>query len=59
MTCDALKEKLNALGVNQDEVMIIKIKNAKIIGFDMPINNDCRRGRVLEASYNDISFEKI
>ena len=54
-----IKEKLTALGVADDEPLIIKVKNAKIIGYDMPTMSECSRGVGLQASYKDITFEKI
>ncbi len=58
-SAQALKEKLNALGAAEDEPIIVKIRNAQIVGGDMPTNYDCRRGVSLQASYEDITFEKI
>ena len=54
-----IKEKLTALGIADDEPIIIKVKNAKIVGYDMPTMSECSRGVGLQASYEDITFEKI
>ena len=58
-SANAITAKLIDLGVARDEMIIVKIKNAKIVGFDGQTMNDCVRGISLQASYNDIIFEKI
>ncbi|MFH0711754.1 MAG: hypothetical protein V1889_01215 [archaeon] len=58
VSAQALKEKLDALGVEDNVPIIVKVKNAKIVGYDMPINSECSRGIGLQASYKDITFEK-
>ncbi len=54
----SLKEKLSNLNVSENETIIFEVKNAKIVGHDLPINSNCQRGIDLEASNNDISFAK-
>ena len=55
----ALIDKLEALNIQKDEMIIVKVKNAKIVGFDMQTMDNCVRGISLQASYKDINFEKI
>jgi len=52
-------EKLTTIDIDKNELIIIKIKDAKIIGYDRPTNSNCTRGVGLMASYKNISFEKI
>jgi len=59
ISAKALNEKLDALKVDNSEPIIVKVKNARIVGYNKPTNDDCTRGITLEASYNDITFEKI
>lgn len=59
VSAKALKEKLEALGVAEDEPILVKVKNAKIVGYDMPTMNTCTRGIGLEVSLENIVLEKI
>lgn len=54
-----INKKLTSLGVTKDEPIIIKVKNAKIVGCNMPSNSNCLRGISLRAQSKNIIFEKI
>lgn len=53
----SLKQKLADLNVSEDETIIFEVKNANIVGQDLPTNSNCRRGIHLEASYNNLIFK--
>jgi len=59
-SAQALKERLNALEVAENEPIIVKVRNAEIVGYDMPAMGACDRGvSLIASSYKDITFEKI
>lgn len=52
----ALEKEFNSMNFSNEDIVFVTVRNAKIVGQDMPTKGNCLRGISLEANAKDISF---